>query len=533
VISLKRLCRPEDSLEARPPGEGAPETLLDLSFDELASDLGELEDIAGDFADRLRTKGHVLLRQRRHLHGDSLDLVEQQLRTLTAAFDAIRRDTRELQLATGSHRRSPELLAGLTWERAGYADRLRTLTGSAGATVTASEWQSPSFAHSVRSNGGTWTGTVRAHVDDYRRDRHQDAAGFEAAFLEAYVDPADGHELRALTTSCGMSAFATILWFLQIEGKLEGPVVLGNSVYHECRDLVRALVPPQRLHEVSEHPAEALPQAIERLRPRVVFLDSVGNEAGVLVPDLARVVKSMRAAASGGYLILDNTALSCMFQPFRFVTGDGPRLVVFESLTKYAQFGLDRVTGGVIVAEGQDAADLDRYREHLGTNIPDASVCAIPWPNRVRLERRLDRLERNALRIAQRIREAAAEAHRVVVVGADHPALDDHPSHSIAGGLRFRGGWLSVSFAPSYDRSDVHRRFVELALEEARHRHVQLLAGASFGLDATRIYPTASDAASGRPFVRISPGIEHISQIEELAGAFHDAVARLVSEVPL
>jgi cystathionine beta-lyase/cystathionine gamma-synthase len=533
VISLKKLRRPEDGLEGRPRHARASEKLLDLSFDELSSDLGELENLAADFSDRLRMRGHVLLRRRRHLHGDSLDLVEQQLRTLTAAFDAIRRDTRRSQLATGGHRRSPELLAGLTWERAGYADRLRTLTGIAGSAVTASEWQSPSFAHSVRSNAGTWTGSIRAHVDDYRRDRHQDAAGFEAAFLQAYVDPADGHALRALTTSCGMSAFATILWFLQLEGKLDGSVVLGNSVYHECRDLVRAFVPRQRLHEVSEHPPEALPRVIERLRPRVVFLDSVGNAPGVLVPDLVSVVKSMRKAASGGYLVLDNTALSCTFQPFRLLAGDGPRLVVFESLTKYAQFGLDRVTGGVIVAEGRDAEDLDRHREHLGNNIPDASVYAIPWPNRARLERRLERLERNAVVITQRIREAAAEADRGVVVGAVHPALADHPSHSIAGRLRFRGGWLSVSFASSHDRSQIHQRFVELALEGARRRHVQLLVGASFGLDATRIYPTASDARSSRPFVRISPGIEHIFQIEELALAFHDAVARLSSEATL
>jgi cystathionine beta-lyase/cystathionine gamma-synthase len=529
VISLKRLRRPAGGVVGRLPPARLPGVLLDRSFTELAADLAELEHLAGEFSDRLQVRGQVLLRQRRYLHGDSLDLIEQQLRTLTAAYDSIRRDTRELRLATGGHRRTSELLAGLTWERAGCADRLRTLTGIAGSTIVASEWQSPSFAHSVRSNAGTWTGMVKPHVDDYRRDRHQDAAAFEAAYRAANVDLADGREVRALTTSCGMSAFATILGFLQMEAKLDGPVVLGSSLYHECRDLVRALVPPERLHEVPEHPPEALCRAIERHRPVVVFLDSVGNAPGVLVPDVAGAVRSMREAASGGYLILDNTALSCTFQPFRLLAVDGPRLVVFESLTKYAQFGLDRVTGGVIVAEGRDAEDLDRYREHIGTNIPDASVHAIPWPNRTHLERRLERLERNAVVLAQRIREAA-EAGRGVVVGADHPALADHPSHSIARGLRFRGGWLTVAFASRSDRPDVHRRFVELALEESRRRHVPLLAGASFGLDVTRIYPTAWDARSGRPFVRISPGIEHISQIEELAQAFGRAVARLASD---
>lgn len=529
MISLRR---PADGLDTRLVRARTPGVLLDRSFAELASDLRELEDLAADFSDRLQMRGRVLLRHRRHLHGDSLDLIEQHLRTLTAAYDGIRRDTKKLRLDTGHHRRGPELLAGLTWERANCADRLRTLTGIAASTMIASEWQSPSYDHSVRSNAGASTGTVRSHVDDYRRDRHSDAAAFEAAYLAAYVDPPDGRELRALTTNCGMSAFATILGFLLMEGKLEGPVVLGRSVYHECRDLVRALVPPHRLVEVPEHPPEALSRAIHRHRPGVVFLDTVGNAPGVLVADVAGVIGSMRDAANDGYLVLDNTALSCTFQPVCMVAGGGPRLLVVESLTKYAQLGLDRVTGGIIVAEGRDAEDLDRYREHLGTNIPDASVHAIPWPNRARLERRLERLERNAVILAQRIREAAAEAGRGPVLGADHPALPDHPSYSIARGLRFRSGWLSVAFAAKDDRPSVHRRLVELVLEEARDRHVPLVAGASFGLDTTRIYPIAPAARSGRPFVRISPGIEHISAIEELARAFHGAVARLASETP-
>ena len=53
-------------------------------------------------------------------------------------------------------------------------------------------------------------------------------------------------------------------------------------------------------------------------------------------------------------------------------------LISFESLLKYAQLGLDRANAGLIIAPSTDAALLDAYREHLGTNvvmrghIPDA-----------------------------------------------------------------------------------------------------------------------------------------------------------------
>jgi cystathionine beta-lyase/cystathionine gamma-synthase len=510
----------------RPP---ASADLLDRSFEDVAGDLEELEGLAVDASGRLGLTGRVLLRHRRDLHGDSLDLIEDQLRRLVSSYDAIRRDARSLRADAERGRRSLESLAGLAVERRGLADRLRTLQGIAAAAMTASEWQSPSFAHSGPSNAGTCTGTVRPHVDDYRRDRHPGAAAFEAEYLAAYVEPVANLELRALMTSCGMSAFATIVGFLQMEGKLDGPVVLGASTYHECRDLLRAMVPSDALVEAPEHPSNALPSAILRHRPAAVFLDSVGNAPGTLVADVPGVVRAMEATGRASYLVLDNTALACTVQPFGLIgrRRRRVRLIAFESLTKYAQFGLDRVTGGAIVAEGRDAVDLDRYREHLGTNIADSTVNAIPRPNRLALERRLSRIERNALVVVRRINEAAAGAGRRVVVGAQHPALEGHPSFEIARTLRFRSGWFSIAFSPGSDRPEVHHRFVDLVLEEASRRHVPLVAGASFGLDTTRVYPTAATARCGRPFVRVSPGIEHAAAIEEVAGVFTAAVAQI------
>jgi len=422
-VTLSALLRPQTSWPAtRSRRRVASAHLLDRSFEDLARDLEELEGLAVDASGRLGLTGRVLLRHRRDLHGDSLDLIEDHLRQLVSAYDGIRRDARGLRADAERGRRSPELLAGLAVERSGLADRLRTLQGIAAAAITASEWQSPSFAHSGRSNAGTCTGAVRPHVDDYRRDRHPDAAAFEVEYLAAYVDPVAGLDLRALVTSCGMSAFATIVGFLQMEGKIDGPVVLGASTYHECRDLLRAMVPDDALVEAPEHPPDALPSAILRHRPAAVFLDSVGNAPGTLVADLPGVVRAIEEAGRPSYLVLDNTALTCTVQPFRLVRHRRQvRLIVFESLTKYAQFGLDRVTGGAIVAEGSDAEDLDRYREHLGTNIADATVHAIPRPNRPALERRLLRIERNALVLARRINEAAGRAGGGVVVGAHHP----------------------------------------------------------------------------------------------------------------
>ncbi|HEV8683572.1 MAG TPA: hypothetical protein VGS09_12490, partial [Actinomycetota bacterium] len=78
-----------------------------------------------------------------------------------------------------------------------------------------------------------------------------------------------------------------------------------------------------------------------------------------------------------------------------------------------------------------------------------------------------------------------------------------------------------------FDRPDIHHRLVDLALEEARLRHVPLVGGASFGLDTTRVYPTAATSRCGRPFVRVSPGIEHAAAIQEVAEVLAAVVAQI------
>jgi cystathionine beta-lyase/cystathionine gamma-synthase len=498
--------------------------VLERSFDEIAEDLCELAHLAADASDRLGERGRVLLRSRRHLDGDSLDVIEQHLRVLVSAHDEVRRSVRDLIVDARRGRRSPELLEGLTTRRRGFSDRVRTMAGIAAATMIASEWQSPSFRYSIRPNSGVATGHVRPHVDDYRRDRHAEAAAFEDRYLRAYVDRVEGSDLRVLLTNCGMSAFATVLSFLSQTGGLAGPVLVGRSVYHECRDLLATA--SSLPVTVAEDPVEELPAAISRLRPTALFLDTVGNAPGTLIPDIERVVRAIEEAG-GAYLVLDNTGLACTFQPFALrPSGGRVRIIEHQSLTKYAQFGLDRVTAGAIIAERDDADRLDSHREHLGTNIADATVHAIPSPNRAALRRRLARFERNAVVLTTAIQEAATRTRRRVVVAADHPAVSDHPSWPYSRRLPFRGGWLSVGFGAHADHPDVHARFVELVIEEARRRRVQLVAGASFGLDATRVYATTTDTTAA-PFVRISPGIEHLWDTERMAESFGAAVARL------
>ena len=363
--------------------------------------------------------------------------------------------------------RELETLRPSSHARDRYAALIRREYGIAAALATADDWQSPSFGHSLRSQAGRDEGRIRPYVDDYKRDRHADAAAHEAAYLREFVSAPD---VRSFATSCGMSALTTILAFLDVEG----PLVLGRSSYHETRALVPAAF-PGRVVEVDE---DDLLGALHDLRPDAVFVDSLCNSRGLAVPELGAIL-----VAADCWVVVDNTCLGPACRPF---ASSAPRLLVWESLLKLAQFGLDRANAGILLARGPGVDRLDALREHLGTNVSDTSILSLPAPDRARLERRIARLERNAMILAERL-------------GGFHPGVGPLLQLDVPD----PGAWIGR------------------ALEQARRRDVQVVAGTSFGFDNTRVYVTAPGPDS---FLRIAPGTEDRLRIETVADALEAAL---------
>ena len=152
----------------------------------------------------------------------------------------------------------------------------------------------------------------------------------------------------------------------------------------------------------------------------------MGNSSGVPVPDLDAVIRRLSATGRDAWLVVDNSGASPLSQPLARAPRRLGRLriVVVESLTKYAQLGLDRTTAGMITAAGAGAERLSEHRERLGTNVLDVSVHTLPWPDRQALSRRLSRIERNATLLAERLHSACGPTARV-----SHPTLRHHHAY--------------------------------------------------------------------------------------------------------
>jgi cystathionine beta-lyase/cystathionine gamma-synthase len=455
--------------------------LLACACDELADDLRELAWIAGDQAGRAKDGGGGLFVGR--LHREAL-------------ADAGALEALALGLADGPSGRALRLASA---RRVAFAHAVRERQAILAGALVATSWQSPSIRDAHCSQAGPAEGRVTAHRDDYARDRHAAGIAYERA-LAATRSPGDA----ALLTSCGMSAVVVALAHLERAGALREGVLLGASTYHETRDLVRRAAPHAAC--VAEHPDATFVAAIERGRPACVVLDAVATEHGAAIPDVPGIARALARARPGAWLVVDTTGAPLAMTPLALPEAREGRLRVLaiESLTKHAQLGLDRVTAGAIYASQGEAASLDEVREHLGANLADASVHALPTPHRAVLARRLARHARNAAALAQRLAEAASADAALA-----HPALAEHPGHG-----RMPATWLTLRLGTPAHAAG----FLDAALAHARARGVALVEGASFGLDTTRIYAPSPGEGEASGFVRISAGIEHSEALERVVG---------------
>lgn len=403
---------------------------------------------------------------------------------------------------------------------------IRANQGLLGSLLTMTDWQSPSYESSGLSQAGIQTGTIYATINDYKRDQHRDALALENAYKKAYVDAPIKFPIQPLATVSGMAAFTTILTFLVLEKKIRDTVIVGRASYFQNKELIHKLF--TNLIEVDENDTDAFLRAVETHNPRAVFLDTLGNMEDMTVPDTHTIIRRLAKCKQELYLIIDNSCLSVMYQPLAGAPWKSRlRIIIFESLNKFHQFGMDRVTGGMITASGRDALKLFDWRVHAGTNIPDNTVHSIPTPNRKALTRRMMRIGKNTLYLATAI-QAHLDAHpNTKLARIVYPGLPNHPNYAWSGSLPFHGAFFVLAFKPQYQSIAVYKRFVSLAITTARKRDATLVGGTSFGLDTTRIYLTAVRTSTTTPFIRIAPGLESKEDLHLVAQALIHAITKL------
>ena len=420
---------------------------------------------------------------------------------------------------------SPKRLEELAHEKRKLFMQLRSCIPFVTSLVTSSDWQSPSFMHSLNSEAGIQEGDIIAHINDYKRDRHLNEERYQEQFLKEYVDGFK-FPIGAYLTSSGMAALTTIITFLILQKKIKGPVLVGRSIYFENTEIMQNFFKKEKVLKVDEMNTEKILEVYDKNQPDLLLFDSLCNAPTVAVPDIPTILKYVALhAKKETFFIIDNSTLSIALQPLKILRLPSKvKLIVFESLNKYHQFGLDRVTAGIVWYRGSGFEKFYQARVHAGTNIPDNSVYALPTPNRKHLEARLSRHNRNAKYLSEALSTFIYERDLKKIEGIVYPGLVDHPSYAWVKKFSFQGSYFVISFKKPYQKVRVYQRFVKQVIENARKKKVAIVGGTSFGFNTTRIYLTAQNTDYGQPFIRVSLGTENLGKLEKIKEVFIDTI---------
>lgn len=395
----------------------------------------------------------------------------------------------------------------------------RTVILEAAYKKVAPNWQSPSAIHSLYDEAGNDSGKITMTMNDYKRDYHHDAIPYEQAFRRAYIDGLLTIGVHTYLVSSGMAGLTTILCYLQGEKFMSGPVIVGENTYFQSKGLILG-TSGRRATLVPETDTNSILRLIKKKKPTAIFLDSLTNSATMTAPDLPTILLYLaRHVRHDMAFVVDNTALSTAWQPLGTILGKNRhiRLAVYESLNKFHEFGADRVTAGIIWAYGPGTEKLFDYRKNCGTNITDLSAHALPVPNRKLLEARLNRMNRNAHYLANRLEAFITSGKAPAFAQVIYPGSPTHPSYAWTKNYRFHGCLIALRYKNEKATIKAAQSFIRRAIGEAKRQNLPLVAGTSFGFDTTRLYLTASNTDYGEPFLRIAVGIEDVELLERVA----------------
>lgn len=388
------------------------------------------------------------------------------------------------------------------------------LYGELGGTLTSDHWQAPAFAAVGVDEAGDEAASIVANFNDYKRDQHGVGLAWEQAYAKEFLSGAFFRAPAAHMTTSGMAALMVAALVVRKRLPAEYRIAVGMHSYFENKELLSTVFPEHRITYFDE----ASPTSLSDIRPNAVFFDSLANDPSMTVADTSGILSVAGTFGHHTDVVIDTTCVSVAHVriPLRTKLSGRVSVIGFESLNKFHQFGLDRVTGGIVWAMGIPAYTIYRMRDHAGVNIAEASAAAIPAPNASLHAAYLRRIESNALNLAR----ALEDVPNIRVV---YPGLPSHRNYRLARASGYAGAFVSVEFPGSDWRR--YRKALQRILSHAELAGLPIVAGTTFGTPVTRVYTWSPQSIFERPFLRVAPGLE---TPEEFSG-----ISRLITGVLL
>jgi threonine dehydratase len=329
----------------------------------------------------------------------------------------------------------------------------------------------------------------------------------------------------ALLTSSGQAAYATIESFLLREVFAQGPrACVMPYIYFEAMEQLSAL-PFIETARCPSWSIEEFVALVEATDSHVAFIDPVANNAGMDRVDLRALAQRLRGRDwSRRWLVIDGTMVSGGFNPFEiFHRAEHPRILYYESASKYVQFGLDLQMGGLIVVAAELAPRLRHHRRNCGTLMYPNNAAMLPPFARADMLCRMRHLTANAELLAAALRDLS------------HPRATlriSYPDDWRVLGWMHGGGVVAATFSePGLNNRPNLEALVELMIRRCREAALPLTKGVSFGFGVTRVSAAAAVAGTIDPFLRFAVGEEPPPEFELLVETLRAAVIEFLERL--
>ncbi len=385
-----------------------------------------------------------------------------------------------------------------------------------GTTMCLSDWQSPSYLQSVPMGNNRLSEGTSEHAWNYKRDGHLDALDYERAFIQEYAEHLQSQRLNSYLANSHMAALTTVLQWLAHEVELGKDALVLHPVQLETLKLTQAFFP--NAQELKASGCDEILAYLRKENPTLLLCEAINNTQEIVASKISVALKwACNEATQPIALVLDTSSLPVALFPERMLS-DLPEhvsVLFVEDLVRHHQFGLDTVSGGMIVAdmscELQESFRLSRAR--IGTNVTDTSVGSLPKPNRQRLLSRLCRHSNNVKMLSTQL-EAAANQPAAVIRSVSWLDCGSNVCPS------FHGSALTVRLHRAFRSVNYYRQFCARLIESAKAQNLHLSSRPDFGFDATSICVTMPGDMTAEPCLTIAVGTETSAEVESLIELF-------------
>jgi cystathionine gamma-synthase len=217
----------------------------------------------------------------------------------------------------------------------------------------------------------------------------------------------------------------------------------AHYIYFETSEQIESLS-NFRIERVPDYSPSAFLHAVERLQPRVVFLDPLTNTVDLRLRDIQSILGSIgKVLRKPCSVIIDGTMLSGAFNPFANLSKDELlEVLYYESVSKYLQLGLDLTLAGFVAVNTDIRSIFEKLRRNTGTILYDHAAGVLPRYDRHCFITRMKQITKNAKSLGTGLNDSNLRKN----LNVNYPGLAHHPDYHLGSSYWHLGGVMTFDF---------------------------------------------------------------------------------------